>query len=82
MLDQECTEFDLYSDGSRGRILKPVFHSNRISESSIFKIPETVNSEILSYTGIKAPEDEFVTAYNKSNLEGLKLELKYSDEIS
>lgn len=71
-LDQKDTEYDYYEDGTRSnRILKYAFHKNRYHESSIFKIPETANTQILTYTGIKSPEDEFFFAYKESGLTGL-----------
>lgn len=79
-LNQKDTVFDYYPDGTRGRILKPVFHTNRFPESSIFKIPEVVKSNILTYSGVKAPEDEFYTAYHESGLSGLVFEEYYSNE--
>ncbi len=74
MLNSKLTQFDYYEDGTRGRILKPVFHENRVAESSLFKIPETVKTQILIYEDIKGKEDEFKFAYNKSGLQGLRFE--------
>ncbi len=78
-LDQDKTQFDHYEDGSKGRVLNFVFHSYRFSESSIFKIPETANIHVLTYSGVKSPVDEFYNAYNESGLEGLAFELLYSE---
>lgn len=78
-LDQENSVFDYYKDGTKGRILKHAFHESRLSESSIFKIPETVKTQVLTYTGVKAPHDEFYTAYMESGLKGLTFELLYSN---
>jgi hypothetical protein len=73
------TEYDYYEDGTRSnRILKYSFHENRFHESSIFKIPETANIQILTYTGLKSLEDEFYTAYQQSALAGLIFEEIYS----
>ncbi|HWK05710.1 MAG TPA: hypothetical protein VNS58_18850 [Puia sp.] len=79
-LNKEKTEFDYYDDGTRGRILKPIFHDNRFPESSIFKIPETVKTTVLTYSGVKDPNDEFITAYKQSGLTGLIFNELYSNE--
>jgi len=80
-LDQENVEYDYYDDGSRSnRILKYSFHKNRFHESSIFKIPETAKTQILTYVGVKTSEDEFYTAYNQSGLEGLVFKELYSTD--
>ena len=78
-LDQKNTVFDYYSDETRGRILKYVFHDNLFSESSVFKIPETANTQVLTYTGVKSPEEEFYTAYSDSKIEGLVFDVIYSN---
>jgi hypothetical protein len=76
------TEYDYYEDGTRSnRILKYSFHENRFHESSIFKIPETANIQILTYTGLKSLEDEFYTAYQQSGLAGLIFEEIYSSQL-
>jgi hypothetical protein len=48
-------------------------------ESSVFKIPETANIHILTYSDIKSPEDEFYTPYAESDLKGLTFEMLYSE---
>lgn len=70
-LNQKDTVRDIYEDGSQGRILEYSFNRNRFSESSLFKIPETSKSEILTYSGLKSPEDEFKTLYEQLGFEGL-----------
>lgn len=78
-LNQEGTVWK-YSkrSGAKIGIEKYSFHPNRIPEPPLFKIPETSKSEILTYSGIKDPEDEFITAYNKSGLLGLLFEELWS----
>lgn len=79
-LNQTKSEYDFYADGTRSnRILKYAFHKNRFHESSIFKIPETANIQVLTYSDVKSPEDEFYNAYKQSGLEGLIFEEIYSD---
>jgi hypothetical protein len=77
MLNEAKTTFDLYDDGSRGRILKHAFYKDRISESSIFKIPETSRVEILTYTDVHDKDDEFFYLYKSLNFTGLKFEELY-----
>jgi len=69
-LDKNKTVYDYYDDGRRSnRILKYAFHTNRFHESSIFKLPETAITEILTYSGKKAESDEFYDFYHKSGFE-------------
>jgi len=77
MLNQNETIYDIYDDGQKGRILKYSFYENCLSESSIFKIPETSKTEILTYSNVKNPDDEFYTAYKDSGFTGLVFELLY-----
>lgn len=63
-----------------GLVSKYVFHVDRLSESSIFKIPQSSRAEILTYTGIKNPVDEFRFRYAESGLTGLKFDLLWSDQ--
>ncbi|WP_066631278.1 hypothetical protein [Labilibacter marinus] len=70
-LNEELSEWEIYSDGSRGRILSYSFLRSRICESSIFKIPQTQKGEVLTYTGIKEKSDEFMSLYQSLNFEGL-----------
>ncbi len=78
-LNIKMTLFDLYEDGTRGRILKPYFYSNRLPESSIFKIPETAKTVILTFSGVFGESDEFYSAYLKSGLTGLEFDLLDED---
>jgi hypothetical protein len=71
MLNKEDTIYDFYDDGTKGRILNYSFYENRISESAIFKIPETSNSEVLTYSGVHDSEDEFFHLYKKLGFKGL-----------
>lgn len=60
--------------GVKTHILKYAFHKSRMSESSLFKVPETVNVDIYAYSGLKDPEDEFYSMYHTLGLEGLIFE--------
>ena len=71
MLDKENSVYDYYDDGSKGRILKYSFHKNRLSESSIFKIPETSRTQVLCYSDVHYKDDEFFYMYNELNFTGL-----------
>lgn len=71
-LDPFKTEWYYYDDGEKDRIKKYVFDRKRMIESPVFKIPETYKIECLTTTGIKGPEDELKTVYEKSGLKGLE----------
>ncbi len=77
-LDDSNTKFSIYPDGTRGRILSYSFHADRISESCLYKIPETSKVDVLTYSGIKDPEDEFYSLYFEHKLKGLIFEEIYS----
>lgn len=51
-----------------------VFRSTVLSESSVFKIPETSRAEVLTYSGLRGQSDEFVGRYLASGLEGLRFD--------
>lgn len=59
------------STGKRIRIESYAFHADRMSESSIFKIPERAVSQILCYEGLKDPEDEFKRYVETEGLTGI-----------
>lgn len=70
-LDFENTVWDYYDNGTRGRILKPAFHKDRvINESSIFKTPDTAHF-IYCFADVFDREDEFYHIYHDNNLTGL-----------
>lgn len=72
-LDYAKTVWDYYSDGTKGRILKHHFISDRIINSStLFKIPETSKTEIFCFADVGDPSDEFFHIYNSHGLTGLK----------
>ncbi len=74
-LDYENTVWDYYGDGTKGRILEYAFHKERIiNESTIFKIPETVNIDIFCFANTKDREDEFYHIYHDNGLTGLLFE--------
>lgn len=78
-LNKEETEWKFSNrTGKKLRILKYSFHLNRIPEAPLFKIPETSKSEILTYSGVKDPDDEFITVYKKTGLKGLRFEKIWS----
>jgi hypothetical protein len=76
-LDETNVKWQIYPNGSRGRILSYSFYNNRLTESSVFKIPETSKGDILAYSGVNDPEDEFYSLYMKHNLKGLLFEEIY-----
>jgi len=70
-LDEEKTSWDII-DGVKIDILKYCFLPNRLSESSLFKIPNLNSIDIFAYSHGKDLSDEFVFRYNQANLKGLK----------
>ena len=71
-LNPDKTEWDYYSDGTKGRILKLSLHKNRImNESTIFKIPETCKNDIYCFADVKDKSDEFYHIYEENKLSGL-----------
>ncbi len=71
VLDHNRSEWDVYPNGQKGRLLKYSFFENRVTESCIFKIPETSKTEILTYTGLKDSLDEFYGLYKEKKFTGL-----------
>lgn len=66
--------------GAKIRIVEYHFNKSRLSESTIFKIPETSSSEILCVEGLKDPEDEFKFQVESNEFTGLIFERLWSDE--
>lgn len=79
-LDKENSKWNYYDDGSRGRLLEHAFHHKRITESSLYKIPETAKIEILTYTDVKDSLDEFKGMYESLNFTGLTFEKLFDSE--
>lgn len=79
-LDDDGTEWAYgKSTGARLRIQRYAFHANRLTETPLFKIPETCKSEILTVEGRKDPEDEFKYRVEKAGLTGLVFEEIWND---
>jgi hypothetical protein len=78
-LDREQTKW-AYGKRTNARIgiEEYRFHTNRFSESTLFKIPETAMAEILTVTGLKGPEDEFKSIVERQGLQGLLFEEVWS----
>ena len=77
-LNEELTEWSYFQGTqTKNEITKYNFYTNRFSESSIFKIPQSATS-IFALNGYKEPADEFYTIYRKSKLTGLIFEEIYS----
>jgi len=70
-LNDGASSWIYYPNGGRSRVKDYVFHADRITESSLFKIPETSKGEILTYTGVKHEDDEFKSLYEKLGFTGL-----------
>jgi hypothetical protein len=78
-IDSNKSTWNFYPDGTKGRLLKYSFHKERLTDSSIFKIPETCKSEVLTYSGIGDAEEEFIYLYHKHRLSGLIFEEVFSE---
>jgi hypothetical protein len=78
LIDDQKTQW-LYEKGS-GPIKKYAFHAARLTESPLFKIPETCKSEILTCEGLKDADDEFKGRVERLRLRGLIFEEVWSDE--
>jgi hypothetical protein len=76
IIDNDKTIWDIYDDGTKGRILQYSFHHG-VSESSLFKIPETSRIDVLTYSGVKDSSDEFYSLYKKSGFTGLEFKEIY-----
>jgi hypothetical protein len=70
-INEKESKWDYYNNGMRGRILKYMFYEKRLTESSIFKIPETSKGDVLTYSGLKDEDDEFYSLYLKHGFKGL-----------
>ena len=80
-LDSHTTEWVIGKNtGAKIRISKYCFDKRRLSESTLFKIPETAASEVLCVSGIKDPEDEFKAQVEASGFRGLLFEKLWSDQ--
>jgi hypothetical protein len=78
-LDHEASEWRHSPfTGQRISPLRYVFHPDRFSESTLFKIPETRRAEILVVEGLHDPEAEFRYAVEQGNLKGLIFEELWS----
>jgi hypothetical protein len=79
-LDERTSMFHYYPSGNRGKLLQYVFYDDRLTESSLFKIPQTSRSQILTYTGVKNASDEFYSVYHSLKLTGLVFEEIYTSQ--
>jgi hypothetical protein len=81
VLDQDKTKW-IYgkSTGAKIQIERYAFHLNRMTETPLFKIPETCKSDILTATGLVDPEDEFKFHVESNGLQGLRFEELWNSE--
>jgi hypothetical protein len=76
-LNKSKSKWDIYPNGQKGRILQYSFYKDRVSESTIFKIPETAATEVFAYSDLKEPIDEFYYQYHKEEFTGLSFEVVF-----
>jgi hypothetical protein len=80
VLDGEKTEWRLDEEtGVRIAPKKFVFHRNRFTESTLFKIPETNWGQIYVVEGLLDPEEEFRYVVESHGLEGLLFKEIWND---
>lgn len=79
MLLSKKTQWNYNQDRSRKSIRRYVFGAHRVDEFSVFKIPETSSFEVLAYSGVKDPEDEFKWLYERLGFTGLVFEELWKD---
>lgn len=80
-LDNGATEWVIgKKTGAKIRISKYGFDKRRLSESTLFKIPETAAAEILCVSGLKDPADEFKAQVQANGFRGLLFEKLWSDQ--
>ena len=78
-LDANTTEWVMgKTSGAKIRVMKYQFNADKISESTLFKIPETASAEMFCISGLKDPEDEFKWQVENSGLKGLVFEKVWS----
>lgn len=71
--DESQWELDKHT-GARVRLREHAFYATRLTETPLFKIPETCRSEILTVDGLIHPEGEFKHCVAANSLEGLRFE--------
>lgn len=84
-LDQEKARFR--KDPSSGVVVaveQHAFKPERFTQSSIFKIPETCRSEVLTFAGrfVNPKEDEFLENYQAAGFSGLEFRKLWSSELA
>jgi hypothetical protein len=68
------------STGAKIRIERYAFHASRLTETPLFKIPETCKSDILTVEGLKDSDDEFKGRVERLGLKGLAFEELWTDQ--
>jgi len=77
-LDQERTIWAQVGVDGPKHIIEYQFYPDRVVESSIFKIPETACSEVLTISGLMDSEDEFKFVVESRGFKGLLFEELWS----
>ncbi len=80
--DRERTTWLKDETGANVLPVQYVFHRNRFAESRLFKIPETYGGEILVVDLDQDPDEEFKSAVELAELEGLCFHELWSDQSS
>jgi hypothetical protein len=72
VLDQDRTQWEVNKKGVRFRITNYAFRSERLTESPLFKIPETCRGEILTVADRGDDESDFKLRVESAQLTGLR----------
>jgi hypothetical protein len=81
VLDQDRTRWTVgATSGRRLSIESYAFHPDRLTETPLFKIPETAKTEIYTAAGLRNSNDEFKGRAEKFDLKGLIFEEIWSNE--
>ncbi len=78
----DCLDHSL-SEKQPGHYIKYVFQSDQLAQvsSTIFKIPQTRQSEVLVVEGLRAPEEEFRYTVEMAGLKGLVFTELWHDDL-
>ncbi len=81
VLDEDRTKWVIgRTTGARIGIESYGFHAKRLTETPLFKVPETCKADIYTVEGMKDPDDEFKGRVERRGLQGLIFEEVWTDE--
>lgn len=80
-LNDEKTDWLRAPDGSKVEIRRHSFNPSKLSDSSLFKIPETCRGSVLTWEKDASPESEFKAFVEVNGLTGLLFDLLWDSEV-